>query len=395
MLMMIFELRARMLAIYQKIRFVLNPLVKFILSWLVFAQINGEIGYDARFTKTVVVLLLSVICAVTPGGVLVFFSMVLTLVHIYFVSPFLAIIVLLAYIVLYGLLMRFTPKQAIVAVAIPVLAKYNLHYAVPITLGAVSNPLSVLASVCGVFIMHMLEIIKAAAARQVSLSLDDIIQLYTDVADAIIGNKAMFAAMVVFAMVTVVVYVLRKFSFGYSFEISVAAGVVVNILGFLIADLRFNLTANIGVLIIMSLVSGVVAILIQFSKRVLDYTAVERVQFEDDDYYYYVKAVPKINVSIPKFDVKHINSAEDSEADESDEYDEYDESGEYEDYETEEVYEEYDDFGKADSAPDTQEVYEDYEEPKFDIYTDLGQIRTPFDSENDYEVEMTLDDEEK
>jgi hypothetical protein len=31
------------------------------------------------------------------------------------------------------------------------------------------------------------------------------------------------------------------------------------------------------------------------------------VQFEDDEYYYYVKAVPKMNVSAPEVKVKNIN----------------------------------------------------------------------------------------
>jgi hypothetical protein len=33
---------------------------------------------------------------------------------------------------------------------------------------------------------------------------------------------------------------------------------------------------------------------VQFFKTVVDYSRVENTQFEDDDYYYYVKAVPKL-----------------------------------------------------------------------------------------------------
>jgi len=32
---------------------------------------------------------------------------------------------------------------------------------------------------------------------------------------------------------------------------------------------------------------------VSFFARNLDYNRIERVQFEDDEYYYYVKAVPK------------------------------------------------------------------------------------------------------
>ena len=37
----------------------------------------------------------------------------------------------------------------------------------------------------------------------------------------------------------------------------------------------------------------------------LDYARIERTQFEDDDYYYYVKAIPKKNVSGEEITVKY------------------------------------------------------------------------------------------
>ncbi len=38
----------------------------------------------------------------------------------------------------------------------------------------------------------------------------------------------------------------------------------------------------------------------------VDYSRTENIQFEDDEYYYYVKAVPKVGVSAPEKKVKHI-----------------------------------------------------------------------------------------
>ena len=40
----------------------------------------------------------------------------------------------------------------------------------------------------------------------------------------------------------------------------------------------------------------------------LDYKRTEYVQYEDDEYYYYVKAVPKINVANADVRIKHINA---------------------------------------------------------------------------------------
>ena len=40
----------------------------------------------------------------------------------------------------------------------------------------------------------------------------------------------------------------------------------------------------------------------------LDYAGMEDLQFEDDNYYYYVKAVPKVSLAAPVRTVKKINS---------------------------------------------------------------------------------------
>ena len=50
------------------------------------------------------------------------------------------------------------------------------------------------------------------------------------------------------------------------------------------------------------------AFVIQFLFMDLDYDRTERVQFEDDDYYYYVKAVPKKMVAVREVTVRHFGN---------------------------------------------------------------------------------------
>ena len=52
----------------------------------------------------------------------------------------------------------------------------------------------------------------------------------------------------------------------------------------------------------------IIAFVIQFLFMDLDYDRTERVQFEDDDYYYYVKAVPKKMVAVREVTVKHFGN---------------------------------------------------------------------------------------
>ena len=57
-----------------------------------------------------------------------------------------------------------------------------------------------------------------------------------------------------------------------------------------------------------AIVTVIVCKIIEFFRFCLDYSRTEKVQFEDDEYYYYVKAVPKMTVSAPTNTVKKINT---------------------------------------------------------------------------------------
>ena len=49
--------------------------------------------------------------------------------------------------------------------------------------------------------------------------------------------------------------------------------------------------------------------IVEFFAFHVDYSRAEKVQFEDDEYYYYVRAIPKITVATPSKTVKKINTA--------------------------------------------------------------------------------------
>ena len=76
----------------------------------------------------------------------------------------------------------------------------------------------------------------------------------------------------------------------------------------LIGDLFYEINVSVGTVLLGSLLAIVVAKVIEFFRFCVDYSRTEKVQFEDDEYYYYVKAVPKMTVSVPTKTVKKINS---------------------------------------------------------------------------------------
>ena len=68
---------------------------------------------------------------------------------------------------------------------------------------------------------------------------------------------------------------------------------------------------NLILMIVGTVLGGVVGYLCQILFFSVDYSRTEYVQYEDDEYYYYVKAVPKINIVNAEVKVKQINARKD------------------------------------------------------------------------------------
>ena len=78
----------------------------------------------------------------------------------------------------------------------------------------------------------------------------------------------------------------------------------------LIGDLVYNTDNSIIGVILGNVLAALIAMVIQLFAFNLNYSRVEKVQFEDDEYYYYVKAVPKNTVATRENKVKKINRSQ-------------------------------------------------------------------------------------
>lgn len=293
--------------LYQRFEGYIKPIAKFVLAFVVLFIINTELGYDERFNKLAIVLLLSLISAFTPISVLVLIGALVSVAHVYYVSKVLSIITIMILFILYFLFIRFTPKLGIVVLATPILFILKIPYVIPILLGLMYTPIGIIPMACGVIIYYFFSIIKGVALASSGGSLEDTLQMYTYIINNLSSNKQLILSIMIFSLVIIVTYLVRKMTIDYVFDIAIIVGATTNVLGFLIGDLKLDLSEKIISMILGTIVSALIVYIIQFFRLTLDYTATENVQFEDDDYFYYVKAVPKINVTTPEKNVKRIN----------------------------------------------------------------------------------------
>lgn len=302
--------KEKIMDFYKNFEVLVKIIAKFILAYFVFYFVNTELGYMESLTGMTPTLFLSAICAIVPVSVFVLVFAFVVVLHLYKLSAVLSIIALIVFVLFYLIYLKFAPDQGILIVLYPVLAQFNLHFMIPLIGAMAFNPFAAIPVAFGVIFVKVLEYLKdAASLGDPGMDVQGIMTSYQYIFDHLLADKEMIAYIVVFTIVIVVVYAISRLSMNYSWYIAIVVGTIINVAGLAVMGADVD-SISIGMVVVGSLIGGLLAAFIQFMGCTLDYARKEYLQFEDDDYYYYVKAVPKIQVTQAERKVKSFSERE-------------------------------------------------------------------------------------
>ena len=302
------ELREKIKQFYSKTEFLLIPFMKFLLAFVVLLTLNRNLGYMTRLDNMAVVLIVALMCSFLPNSCIALFAALFSLLHIYALSMEAAIVGLCMYLVMFLLFFRFSPKDSVVVVMTPLLCVMKIPFVIPLAVGLICGPASIISVGCGICVYYLLNTVTESAPTINAMGEEETTAKLRLIIDAILSNKAMLVMIAAFAITVLVVYLIRRMSIDHSWTIAMVAGVMTDIVILLIGDLLYDTNISVISVLLGSVLALAVGKLIEFFRFCVDYSRTEKVQFEDDEYYYYVKAVPKMTVSVPTKTVKKINS---------------------------------------------------------------------------------------
>lgn len=302
------ELRENLKKIYSRNEAFILPVIKFLLSFIVLSIINGKMGYMTKLDNMAIVLIVSLLCSFLPTGFMAFFAMMFAVLHMYALSIETAAVGLVVFLLLYLLFLRFTAKEALVVVLTPVLCMLKLPYVMPVAMGLIGTPASCVSVGCGVVVYYLLQTVITNAPTINSMGAEEATAKLRLLIDGMLGNKAMLVTIAAFAITVIVVYLIRRMSVDHSWTIAMVAGVMIEVMILLVGDLMYDTNLSIVSALLGAVVTLIACKIIEFFRFCLDYSRTKKVQFEDDEYYYYVKAVPKMTVAAPTNTVKKINT---------------------------------------------------------------------------------------
>lgn len=293
---------------YGKYSIYIVPILKFVVGAVAFFLINSNIGFMTRLNHPLIPVVMGLVASIVPYGVTAFLAGCFVVIHVSQVSLEVALILCMLILAVMMLYYGFRPGDGYLLLLTPMLFFFKIPYVIPLLVGLSGGLVSIVPVSCGVCVYYMMMYLKQNAGVLAGSSVSELAARFIQVAKSVFGNELMWVMAAAFAAAIAIVYIIRRLPVDYSWTIATIAGVITELIVIFIGDFNYNLPVSLLSMILGILVSVIIALIYQFFVFAVDYSRTEYLQYEDDDYHYYVKAVPKIAVSAPDVKIHRIYS---------------------------------------------------------------------------------------
>lgn len=298
------DLKTNIISFVEKNEYYALCIGRLVLMLSGFLMIYFNICYNSGMDTVLIPIALSIFCAVIPMSVGMVVLELYCLLNLTGLGLEVVAMVGVMFVIAHLLYFRFAKGTLYRSVLTPVLAFVKMPYIMPVTCGLRGSAGSIVSVLAGMMVYTLLAGVKAN--ETVFLGTTDIsaTEKMVLLINQIIKNKELWLVLFAFLLTDILVYAIRRLSIKNAWRTAYLVGIAFNMVVILVGKLLVGQSDGIVWLLIGSVVSIGVAMVYEFIFMDLDYTRVEQVQFEDDNYYYYVKAVPKVMVQARHKSVK-------------------------------------------------------------------------------------------
>ena len=286
--------REKLKDIYSKYPVYIQKALQFLTGLILFGLINYNIGFMEQASSVLCTAGLAVVCTFFPMTIMTLAAAALILIHFYAVSMPIAAVSLVIFLLMYIFYFRFTPKKAWIVILSAIAFGLKIPFAIPVVFGLLGTPVWIVPAAFGIMSYYMVDSVMADSLMNFTK------QFFTD--------KEMWLMIAAVVIGILVVHLVRTKSVDHAWKIASAAGAAVSVIIASAGSIALGTDISF-VVILLSAVLGIAAgLVLEFLFFSVDYSRTENIQFEDDEYYYYVKAVPKVGVTVPEKEVKNITA---------------------------------------------------------------------------------------
>ncbi len=302
------ELKEKIRRFYGQYNTYILPAGKFLLTLIAMLMLSSSIGFMSALKSPLISVAVAAVCAFLPAGFMVVCLSLVMVVHLYSISAEFALVTLGLIAVMYFLYFRLAPRTGYLIVVTVLLCFIKLPYLAPIALGLTVGLPALIPAGFGVVIYYIVRTASAYEAAITEETVSNTVQKFTFIIESFAKNKDMLLILLVVLVAIVFVSVIKRMSVENAWNIAIAVGAIAEFIIVIVGKLVLQAQLNVVVAILGILLSTLIGYICELLFFNLDYKRTEFVQFEDDEYYYYVKAVPKVHLVTEDVRVKRINA---------------------------------------------------------------------------------------
>ena len=309
----IYSIKGQLQKVYAAYSKFIDKGVQFLLALVTFYMINHDLGFMEILSNPLITLGLAVICAFLPMIFTALAAAALILVQMASVSLGIAAVTAAVFLIMFIFYVRFSPRMAVYILLTALAFLCHIPFVAPVAFGLMAGPAVVIPLICGTVAYYMIDYVETSASA-LKGGEEGMIGQLMEYLKQVFQNKEMIVMLIALIIVTLLVYQLHRLSVNHAWKTASAAGAVAGIVIVAAGSAMLGVKVSYPELLIGSVAAVIVGLVLELAFFAVDYSRTESVQYEDDEYYYYVKAVPKILVAAPEKTVKRINrrSADDA-----------------------------------------------------------------------------------
>ncbi len=294
---------------YNGHRRIVGYIIRVVVLFLCMFTISRFVGFHPLLSETWFVIVLSLVFGFIPIRFIMIGVMAYTTLQVFSLSYGLGVITCIILIVMYLLFFRYASQFGYLLILLPVLYFLKIPLVAVLVLAVMGPAISVITVLFGTVYYYRLHYIDVHAVTFASSTGEPEFSKGEILLQGVFGSREMLAMLGIMFIVFMLVHFVKRANFSRSYEIAITIGSGVYIILTLASELFFaSITSTKLIVYVLSgLVCGAVAILIAMVLKPLDYSRTETVEFEDEEYNYYVKAVPKVAFKTETVSVKRIN----------------------------------------------------------------------------------------
>jgi len=302
-------IRAILINVYKRFEGVFRLIFKFIIGLWLFGIINdinmpGEAfaKIDSYFAGGMSLMLIAFIFALLPASAafcLLAFDIALNI-SSHLELSVMGLLLMLCLILFY---VRMAPRESWLIIFTLLGFYCKIPYIAPLFAGLYFPLTSTIPIILGIYIygfaprfLSLFETVETAGFEFLKLT-ETAGPSAQGLIDAATSDFSWVFISFVFAMTVLIVYVISHLTMDYAKELSVLFGGVLCMVGLLLVSFITDVDMGGASVFLYSIFAVLLTLIIHFFDLALDYGKAERVEFSDEDNYYYVRVIPKLIVT--------------------------------------------------------------------------------------------------